>query len=104
MDGAELVNALAAGLAAVWYALYTAVLIWLFRRYTRFTLDCARQLAAACRRRGWRHTAEALQLSLAVIGRTALVVCLLPLVLIIVPVFMGIGALVLTSHLVNVHH
>ncbi len=104
MGDVEIILALAAGLAAVWYGLYATSLVWLFRRYIRFAVASSKRLEHALRTHSRASVVDGVDAIFALTWSTSLVVLLTPLLLIVVPLFMGIGALALTGALIHVHH
>lgn len=103
MSGTEIILALAAGLAAVWYGLYAMSLVWLARRYARFTVASSNCLARAVRIHSRASLVESLDALFALAWSTSLALVLTPLLLIVVPLFLGIGALAITGALIHVH-
>lgn len=101
VNGAELILALAAGLAAVWYGLYAAGLIWLLRRYLRFVADAGRLIGHAALTRSTSSICHGIRPTFSLVWATSLALCMAPLLLIVVPLLLGIAALALTSHVIH---
>jgi hypothetical protein len=102
MRGVEVIFALATGLAAVWYGLYATSLVWLSRWYVRFAVASSKRLRRAFGTRTRASIVDGFDAMLALAWSTSLAVALTPVLLLVVPLSIGIGALRLTGALVHV--
>jgi hypothetical protein len=101
MDEGSVFLALAGSIAAVWLALYSALLIFTWRALGRRLLIEARLIRRALRRR----TTPAVVHGIEAGTRTGLFVCVAvsfaPLLLIVVPLLLTSGALALAAQVVH---
>jgi hypothetical protein len=98
----ELFLTIVAGMTAVWVALYTTCLVWLWRQYLCFTRRKSKRIGSAWRKRTWAASGEAIEATLAIAWSTGFVLALAPLFLVFVPLCLTIAALIVTGQLITV--
>lgn len=101
MDEGSVFLALAGSIAAVWLALYTALLIFAWRAFGRRLLVEARLIRRALRRRNTPAVVDAMGAGI----RSGLFICLAasfaPVLLIVGPLLLAAGALNLAAQMVH---
>jgi hypothetical protein len=101
MDDGAIFLTLAGSIAAVWLALYTALLIFAWRAFGRRLLVEARLIRRALRRRSIPGVVDGIGASM----RSGLFICLAasfaPALLIVGPLLLAAGALTLTAQMVH---